>query len=149
MTTEKKSPPLLWLYIFSGVAILGLIVWTSLRTLRDNPNREATVDLPGQGLVTVRFTTDPYPPLPSGTVILDFMAINSRRQMLNLGPALPYSYGSKGSETPIAAGQAILDEMGMSYQAGVQFSVVGDYWTILELDNGKQVRFQFYVEPAQ
>lgn len=149
MTTEKNSPSLLWLYIFSGIIILGLIVWTSLRTIRDNPNREATVDLPGQGMVTVRFTTDPYPPFPTGTVILNFMAINSRRQMINLGPALQYSYGAKSSETPIATGQALLDEIGMNYQVGVQFPVVGDYWTTLDLDNGKQVRFQFYVEAAQ
>lgn len=147
--TAKGSRSLLWLYLISAATILGLVIWSSLRALRDNPNREASIDLPGAGFVTVRFSTDPFPPLPSGTVMLNFMPTNSRKGMVDLGQALPFTYGYKGSETPVGSGQAVLDSMGMNYQAGVQFPSVGDYWVSLDLGGGKQVRFQFYVEPAQ
>ena len=146
---EMKSRSLLWLYLLSGAVILSLVVWTSLRTMRDTPTREASVDLPGTGIVIVRFSTDPFPPLPSGTVLLNFMPTNSRNVMIDLGQALTFTYGYKGNDAPIGSGQAVMDDMGMNYQAGVQFPVVGDYWLALDLGNGKQVRFQFYVEPAQ
>jgi hypothetical protein len=147
--TSTRSRSLIWLYLVAAVAILGLVVWTSLRTLRDSPNREASVDLPGMGFVTVQFSTDPSPPLPSGTVQLNFMPANSRNVMVDLGPALPFAYGYKGSETPVGSGQAVLDSMGMNYQAGVQFPGVGDYWVAIDVGGGEEVRFQFYVEPAQ
>jgi hypothetical protein len=147
--TPARSRSLLWLYLVAAAAILGLVVWTSLRALRDTPNREASVDMPGMGFVTVSFSTDPFPPLPSGTVLLNFMPSNSRNVMVDLGPAVPYTYGYKGNETPLGSGQAALDEMGMNYQAGVRFPSVGDYWVALDVGGGKQVRFQFFVEPAQ
>lgn len=72
MASEKITRPhsLLWLYVIAAAVILGLVVWSSLRALRDNPNREASVEVPGMGFVTVRFSTDPFPPLPSGTVVM-------------------------------------------------------------------------------
>jgi len=146
---NKRSVSLRWLYLLFGLLVLALLAWASLRTLRETPNREASVELPGKGWVTIRFQTEPFPPLPSGTVMLTFMPVNSRGVMVDLGQSLPYSIGARGSETPLQTGQALLDPSGMNYQAGVQFPVVGDYWLVLDLSSGKQVRFQLYVEPAQ
>lgn len=144
----RKRSPVVLIYLIFGLLIISLIAWTTLRMLRDTPNREATTDLPGLGWVTVQFSTNPNPPLPSGIVTLRFMPTDSRNRMVDLGSSIPFTYGVLSSETPVGSGQAALDSTGMYYQAGVQFPVVGDYWLVLDLGAGKQVRYQFYVEPA-
>ena len=146
---SKKRGPLVWIYLGFGLIIITLLVWTTLSLLRETPKREASAELPGLGWVTVQFSTNPYPPLPSGIVTLSFMPTDSRNRMVNLGSAIPFSYGSLGSEIPLGSGQASLDPAGMFYQAGAQFPMVGDYWLVLDLGAGAQVRYQFYVEPAQ
>lgn len=149
LEVRKKRSPVLWLYLIFGLLIITIISWTSLRLLKDAPNREATVDLPGLGWVTVQFSTNPNPPLPTGIVTLRFMPTDSRNRMLDLGSSIPFSFGVLGSDTPVGSGQAAPDSTGMYYQAGVQFPMVGDYWLVLDLGAGKQVRYQLYVKPAQ
>jgi hypothetical protein len=150
MTKEKprrKIPPFL-LYVFFALLILALLVWSFLRTLQENDTRQASVELPGQGFVTINLTTDPYPPLPSGTVQLNLMGMNSRNVMVDLGPEIPFTFGPLGSDTPQGNGTATPLGDG-SYQAGVQFTIPGTYWLLFDLGNGSQVRFQVRVEPAQ
>lgn len=149
LEVRKKRSPVLWLYLIFGLLIITIISWTTLRLLKDAPNREATVDLPGLGWVTVQFSTNPNPPLPTGIVTLRFMPTDSRNRMLDLGSSIPFSFGVLGSDTPVGSGQAAPDSTGMYYQAGVQFPMVGDYWLVLDLGAGKQVRYQLYVKPAQ
>lgn len=145
----NRKPSLTWLYLISGLVIVGLLAWTSYRMLQETPAREASVEIPGQGWVTVEFSTSPFPPLTTGTVMLSFMPRNARGVMVDLGPGLPFTFGQRGSDTAIGSGQATLDSMGMYYQAGVQFPQVGDYWLELDVMDGQTVRFQFNVRPAQ
>lgn len=149
VVVRKKRSPVLWLYLIFGLLIVTILIWTTLRMLRDAPNREATVDLPGLGWVTIQFSTNPNPPLTTGIVTLRFMPTDSRNRMVDLGSSIPFSYGALGSDTPVGAGQAVSDSAGMYYQAGIQFPMVGDYWLVLDLGTGKQVRYQLYVKPAQ
>lgn len=144
----RRKVPAILLYVFFALLILALLVWSSLRTLQENDTRQASVELPGQGFVTISLTTDPYPPLPSGTVQLNVMGMNSRNVMMDLGPELPFTFGPQGSDAPQGRGTATpLGDGG--YQAGVQFGIPGAYWILFDLGSGKTVRFQVRVEPAQ
>jgi hypothetical protein len=44
-----------------------------MKELARTPVRDATVNLEPYGLLTIRFSTDPFPPLPTGTITLNFM----------------------------------------------------------------------------
>jgi hypothetical protein len=145
----KRKSPLVWLYLIAGVVICGLLGWSSLRLLQDTPSRQAAVEIPGQGWVTVEFTTSPFPPVATKTVTLSFMPTNSRGVMVDFGPGLPFAYGQRGSETPLDAGLATLDSGGMFYLAGVDFPADGDYWVDLDVGDSRSVRFQFNVRPGQ
>ncbi|GAB4577440.1 MAG: hypothetical protein Fur0022_01710 [Anaerolineales bacterium] len=150
MANEKprRKFPIFLLYVAFALAILALLVWSFQRTLQENDTRQASVELPGRGLVTLSLSTDPYPPLPSGTVQLNVMGMNSRNVMVDLGPEIPFTFGPQGSDTPQGRGAATpLGDGG--YQAGVQFVVPGTYWILFDLGNGSSVRFQVRVEPAQ
>jgi hypothetical protein len=118
---NKKRSPIIWIYLIFGALILIVLVRSTQKMLEEAPNRKASVDLPGVGLVTVQFSTSPNPPLPTGTVILNFMPTDNRNRMMNLGGSLPISNGMPGSDKPVGSGQAVLDTAGMTYQAGVQF----------------------------
>lgn len=146
---RNKGPNILLLYILSGLVILGLLAWTSFQLLREAPVREASANLPGRGWVNVRFSTDPFPPVTTGTVVLSFMPANDRGVMVDLGPALPFKFGTRGDDSALGSGVATLDATGMFYQVRVQFPLVGDYWLEVDLGSGQNVRFLFYVRPAQ
>ena len=144
----RHKIPAFLLYVFFALLILALLIWSFVRTLQENDTRQASVELPGQGFVTISLTTDPYPPLPSGTVQLNVMGMNNRNVMVDLGPEIPFTFGPQGSETPQGRGTATPLGDG-SYQTGVQFTIPGTYWLLFDLDGGRSVRFQVRVEPAQ
>ncbi|HUF39381.1 MAG TPA: hypothetical protein VMN57_12725 [Anaerolineales bacterium] len=149
---ELKKPerdfPVVYVYVVSAIVILGLLVWSFVRSMEENDTRQASVEMPGQGFVTISFSTDPYPPLPSGTVQLNLMGMNSRNLMVDLGPEIPFTFGPVGSESPQGRGSAAPLGDG-NYQADVQFIVPGTYWLLFDLGSGRTVRFQIRVEPAQ
>ena len=150
MSLERtRKVPLFYLYLLFGALIFGLLAWSSLRMLRETPKREVNLELPGSGWVTLSLTTDPFPPLPSGTVVLTFMGMNSRNVMVDLGASVPFSFGFKGSEASLGSTLATPAANGSGYQAGVQFPTPGDYWISFDLGNGQVAAFQLYVEPAQ
>lgn len=146
---QTKSFPLYFVYLLFGILILVLLGWSTLRMLRETPKREVNLELPGAGWVTLSLTTDPFPPLPSGVVKISFMGMNSRNVMVDLGPSVPFTFGSLGSEASLGSGVASLNPGGSGYQASVQFPTPGDYWIVFELGNGMVAQFQLYVEPAQ
>lgn len=101
-----RRPYLLWLmYVLVPLAVIGLLVWSTLGELARNPARDATADLGPYGLVTIRFNTSPYPPLSTGTVTLSFMPMDSRRRMIQVDE-VTYEYGRAGSDQPAGSGEA-------------------------------------------
>ena len=58
------------LILLGALAFGGYVAWLTLDTVRQAPAREASVELPGFGLVRLRLTMDPFPALPTGTVRL-------------------------------------------------------------------------------
>ena len=142
-----------WLiYILAAVGFVGLLVWSTRGELSRNPSREAAADLGPNGFITIRFSTSPYPPLPTGTVNLSFVPMDSRGRTVAID-SLTYEFGPAGSDQPVGSGSAepMADNSGM-YMAGAQFPSVGDWWLQATVTLGStqgEVRFTFYVEPAQ
>ncbi|MBI3761694.1 MAG: hypothetical protein HY260_07505 [Chloroflexi bacterium] len=140
------------LYLLAGLALVAALAWATLDVVRQAPSRDTTADLGPYGLITIRFSTDPNPPLPTGTVTLRFMPMDSRQRPVALD-GLSFEYGREGSDRPASSGEAQLmsDGSGM-YMGGAQFPEVGNWWVRVRLAKGGQqaeARFRLYVEPAQ
>jgi len=150
-TSPKRS--FLWLvYLLFGGLLLILVFSAMRETLANAPSREAVAELEPYGLVTISFSTDPTPPLPSGTVGLRFTLTDSRRRPVDIDWAR-FEYGAEPSDKAVAASQAqpMGDGSGM-FMGRAQFPQVGTWWLRLVIGKGSsqaEVRFTFYVEPAQ
>lgn len=143
----------IWLvYLVSGLALAGLLAWATTEEIARNPARDATADLGTHGPVTIRFSTDPYPALPTGTVVLRFIPMDPRGRGVTID-GLSFEYGREGDEEIVGVGetQAMSDGSGM-WMSAAQFPSVGNWWIRVSFGKGGQqaeVRFTFYVEPAQ
>ncbi len=150
--TERKAAPLWLVYILIAGLTLVLILSAMRATLANAPSREAVAALEPYGLVTVRFSTDPNPPLPSGTVGLSFTLVDDRRRPVDVDWAR-FEYGTDASDEPIAASEAQpMDGGSGMFMGQAHFPQVGTWWLRLALGKGSsqaEVRFTFYVEPAQ
>lgn len=144
---STRKPFHLIIYILFGILLLSLIIWSSIRLLRETPKREVNLQLPDQGWVNFSFTTDPFPPLATGSVEFLMAAMNSNNMMVNFGQSLPFALGAKGTTTPLDTGLAQYGPTG--YHGGIQFPAPGDYWVRFEVGSGNVVEFLIYVEPAQ
>lgn len=147
MKAKKSKFSVVWLVAIFLVAVLGMVVWTSLRALRETPTRQVTKELSGQGWVTFNLTTSPYPPKAKENISLELTAMNRNNVALNLGQNLPFTFGEKGSQTPLGDGIAV--QNGYRYQTRVQFPVDGNYWMSFDLGNGNLVEFQIIAERSQ
>ena len=151
--TAKKRIRLDWL-LYAGAALL--LIWVlysaTKNELARTPVRDATANLGQYGLVTIRFTTDPFPSLPTGTVMMNFMPMDSRQRTVELDQ-ITYEYGPDGSGQATGSGVAqLMPDGGGMYMAGAQFSYVGKWWVKANVRKGDaqaDVRFTVYVEPAQ
>ncbi len=151
----RRPRNLAWpISLIFGLAVVGAMIGMTYQLIRDAPARDATADLGPYGLVTIRFSTDPNPPLPTGTVTLSFMPMDSRQRSVTLD-SLTFEYGLEGTEQPIGVVQAepMTDSQGMlMFMGGAQFPQVGSWWVRATARKGQaqdQVRFTFRVEPAQ
>lgn len=142
-----------WLiYVAGALGLAALIAWATLNEVARNPARDATAELGPYGLITIRFTTDPSPALPTGTVMLSFMPMDTRQRAVALD-GFSFEYGREGSDQAVGSGEAqpMSDGSGM-FMGGAQFPEVGDWWLRVKMIKGSaqaEVRFTFYVEPAQ
>lgn len=153
--TQPVHPrrPRAWLiYILCAFTLMALLVWATLNEIGRSSNREATVNLGSADLVTIRFLTDPYPPLPTGTVELSFMPIDARQRPVALD-RITYAYGQEGQAQPTGSGEAQLMADGNSmFMGAAQFPSVGNWWVQARVQRGgssAEVRFTLYVKPAQ
>lgn len=153
--TQPTRPKRSWnwlIYVAGALALITVLVWATRNEIARNPTRDATADLGPYGLVTIRFSTDPNPPLPTGTVMLSFMPMDSRQRQVALD-GISFEYGREGSNQPAGSGEAQLmsDGSGM-FMSAAQFPEVGNWWVRATVNKGStqaQVRFTIYVEPAQ
>lgn len=143
-----------WLmYFLAASGLIGLIVWSMAKEIARNPARDATAELGSYGLVTIRLTTDPFPPLPTGTVGLNFMPMDSRQRSVEMD-GITYEYGRTGNHQPVGSGIAqIMPKNGTNMFIGnAQFPSVGDWWIHARITKGNSqadVKFTVYVRPTQ
>lgn len=151
--SKTKRIRLDWLfYILMAIALIGLLIWSTMREIARNPSREAIADLGSYGLVTVQLQTSPYPALPTGTVGLSFMLMNSRNVVFE-PDTFSFEYGREGSDEPVGSGtaQPMSDGSGM-LMANAQLPSVGTWWLRVNLAKDAyqdDVQFTIEVRPAQ
>jgi hypothetical protein len=141
------------IYFLAAAGLVGLIVWSMAKEVAGNPARDATADLGTNGLVTIRLTTDPFPALPTGVVVLNFMPMDSRQRSMELDD-LTYEYGRMGDDRPVGSGiaQAMSGNGMIMFMGNAQFPVVGTWWIRARITKGNtqaDVKFTVYVKPAQ
>lgn len=152
MSNTKRIRPDWVFYILMAIALIGLLVWSTMGEIARNPSREAFADLGSYGLVTVRLQINPYPARPTGTVNLNFMLMDSRRVTI-VPDSFSYEYGRDGSDQPVGSGtiQTMSDGSNM-LMAGAQFPSVGTWWLRVKVAKGgyqDEVKFTIDVRPAQ
>ncbi|GEM_PF-1978177 len=140
------------IYILAALGLITLLISSIRAEIARNPSREAVADLGPHGLVTVQFQTDPYPALPTGTVGLSFMLMNSRNVVFE-PDSFSFEYGLQGNDQPMGSGtvQVMSDGSGM-LMSGAQFPAVGRWWLRVNLSKDgyrDEVQFIIDVEPAQ
>jgi len=165
-TLPKISTAWFLTLLVAGVGAV-LLVAAMRDTLAKAPSRDATAELGPYGLVTIRFSTVPNPPLPTGTVTLSFMPMDARQRTIVVD-GIAFEYGREGEDQPVGSGEAqrMSDGSGMftpalalsqrdkrgASVAGAQFPDVGNWWvrtTVIRGDVEAEVRFTFCVKPAQ
>lgn len=139
----SKLPPAA-LYGFFGLLVLALLAWSSLRSFREADERQASVQIPDKGWVTITFRSIPFPPRAGQPVNLTFSAGGGRGEMVPLADTLQFVYGLRGEEIPLAEGTARWDNG--FHAARVTFERPGEYWLRLTVQPGYEVRFLFPVE---
>lgn len=152
-TSSNKAPrngmsvsTKLTLLVIPLVIIIG--GWVFWQQLRQSPTRQAAVEVPPYGLMTVRLTTDPFPPLTTGAVqmTLRLQAPGGRMAMVD---RVSYSYGPADADQ-VFEGQA--EAVGMeTFQGPLRFSTTGDWWIKVLIENqgaSGEVTFTLPVEPA-
>ncbi len=145
---KNKISGTIWLYLSFMLLLAILLVWTSVRTLRETPSREVGVEIPDLGWVTLKLRTDPFPPMTSGKVTLNLASSNSRGSSVDLGSKIPFTFGSQGSHSALGSGSATSITDG-GYQAGINFPVPGGYWLAFDVGGSKPAQFNLYVQPSQ
>ncbi|GAB4535060.1 MAG: hypothetical protein Fur0018_25200 [Anaerolineales bacterium] len=136
--------PIWVLYLVFGLLVAALLAWSSWRTFQESSERQASVEIPALGWVTITLQTVPFPPRAGQPVSLRFSASGGRGEMVPLADVLTFSYGRRGEETPLAQGQARWDNG--FHAAEVTFPQPGEYWVQLTVQPGYNVRFLLPVE---
>ncbi len=122
--------------------------WMLWQQLQQSPTRQAGVDLPPYGVVTVQLTTDPFPPLPTGSaqMTLRLQAAGGRMARVD---RVTYTYGPvDGEEVFQGEAQPVAME---TFQGPLRFTSVGDWWVKVRLEYqgvSGEVQFTLPIQPA-
>lgn len=143
-----KLSPAVKLTLLVIPIILVLAGWTFWQQLQEAPTRQAGIQLPPYGIVTVQLTTDPFPPVVSGPVqmIVTLQAPGGRTAQVD---RVTYTYGPvDGNE--LFEGQT--RQIGIeSFQGPLQLTEVGDWWVNVRLEyqgRSGEARLTVPVRPA-
>jgi hypothetical protein len=150
--TRKRFRLEWFLYPAAVLLLIWVLYSATMRELARTPIRDAAANLGQYGFVTIRFSTDPFPPLPTGTTMLSFQPTDSLQRTFEVDQ-ITYEYGPAGSEQAAGSGVAQLMSDGSgTYMGSAQFFYVGNWWVkakVSKAGNQADVRFSVYVEPAQ
>jgi hypothetical protein len=139
------STQLILLVIPVVLVIGGWVFW---QQLRQSPTRQSAVQVPPYGLITVQLTTNPFPPLTTGTVQMTLRLQTPGGQMAMVD-RVTYSYGPVDGDQ-VFEGQA--KAVGMEvYQGPLRFATTGDWWIKVRIENqgtSDEATFTLPVVPA-
>lgn len=124
------------------------IGWALWQQLQESPTREAGLDIPPYGIITVRMTTDPFPALTTGTVKMT-VSLQAPGGQMTMVERVTYTYGPAAGDD-VFEGKA--QPVGMAtFQGPLRFTSVGDWWVKVRVENqgaSGEVKFTVPVEPA-
>ncbi len=152
MTQRRGRVRPAWL-ISVVVVVIGAALFTSAMgdVWARNSSRDAVADLGTAGRVTVRFSTDPNPPVPGETVRLNFVPLDAGRRPLAVD-GLSYEYGRAGSDQPEGGDPAEPMDNDSGMWMGMGHFTAGDWWVqaTLSLDGrAATVEYTLRVEAAK
>lgn len=107
----------------------GWVFWQQIKQI---PTREAGLNVSPYGIITVRLTTDPFPPPTGSPIKMTLMLQASGGQTINVD-RVSYSYGPEGR------GPVLEDEAQQvarnAYQGILQFNEPGDWKVTVKIEN--------------
>jgi hypothetical protein len=147
-SSSRKMSPTLKMTLVVVPFVVIIAGWTFWQQLRQADTRQAGVQLPPYGVVTVQLTTDPFPAVATGTVqmTLRLQAPGGRAALVD---RVTYTYGSEDGDEEFH-GQAQLVAMD-TFQGPLRFTGVGDWWVTVRLEYrgaAGEARFTVPVKPA-
>lgn len=128
--------------------VIIITAWVSWQQFQQSPTRQAGVNLPPYGIITLQLNTDPFPALATGTVqmTLRLQAAGGWRAKVE---RVTYTYGPVDGDE-VFQGEA--QEMGMEmFHGPLRFTRVGDWWLKVRLENQgvtDEATFTIPVKPA-
>ena len=141
----RPGTKLTLLVVLLVVIATGWVLW---QQLKGSPTRQAGVDLPPYGIITVQLTTDPFPPLPTGTVQMTLRLQSPGGRVVRVD-RVTYTYGPLDGED-VFQGEAQPVAM-ETFQGPLRFTSVGDWWVRVRVENqgaSGEVQFTLPVKPT-
>ena len=132
--TGLKPATLLTLLVIP-VLLLGA-GWVFWQQIQETPAREVGVLVPPYGIITVRLTTEPFPPMTTGPVQMTLLMQAAGGSTVTLD-RVTYSY------SPLTGGAPVDGEATQiarnTYQGELRFDSVGDWQVTIRIENDGRV----------
>ena len=133
--TKGMSPAAKLTLLVIPVLLFGA-GWVFWQQIQETPARQVAVTVPPYGIITVRVTTEPFPPTTTGPVQMTLSLQAGGGSTVNLD-RVTYSY------TPPSDGNSIDGEatqIGRNTYGGVlRFDAVGDWQVTIKIENDGRV----------
>jgi hypothetical protein len=111
----------------------GRVFWLQIQ---ETPAREIGILMPPYGIITVRLTTEPFPPTITGPVQMTLRMNAGGGSTINVD-RVSYSYSMPGGREPVAAEARQVARN--TYQGGLRFDSVGDWQVTIKIENDGRV----------
>lgn len=132
--TGMKPATLLTLLVIP-VLLLGA-GWVFWQQIQETPAREIGVMVPPYGIITVRLTTEPFPPTTTGPVQMTLLMQAAGGSTVNL-ERVTYSYSPSSGGEPIEVTATQIARN--TYQGVLRFDSVGDWQVTIKIKNDGRV----------
>jgi len=135
-TSRRGMKPATLLTLLVIPALLLGAGWVFWQQIQETPAREVGILVPPYGIITVRLTTEPFPPTTTGPVQMTLLIQAPAGSTVNLD-RVSYSYSPEdGSEPVEAEAQQIARN---TYQGFLRFDDVGDWQGTIKIENDGRV----------
>lgn len=129
-TKGLKPATLLTLLVILVLLVgVGIVFW---RQIQVTPAREVGVMMPPYGIITVRVTTDPFPPTTTGPVELTLLMQAAGGSTVTLDRVTHSANTPGGGEPIIGEARQVARN---TYQGVLYFDSVGDWQVTIKIEN--------------